>query len=932
MAGYVIPVLGILALVGVNLFFFGHKKRSRAAEHKGAYQEVRIRVHGGYHPSSVRVRAGIPLRIVFDRRESDPCTERVLLPDFGVNTELLAFKKTVVQFTPTQTGHFEFMCSLGKTHGRLMVEDGAVTPDKTALSPSARPEEEQVTLKIRGMHCASCVLTVETGLKEVPGVLSASVSLPLEKAVVTVRGGKDRLPELVRVVKEAGYEAVPEQEEAREGSALEAREREQARVARDLLARLSVSTALSSLVLLGSLPELFPGGLLRPATILHSRVTQFLLTTPVQFWAGLPFLRGMMAAFGRRWADMNTLIGIGTLSAYIYSTVVTFFPSVVPENLRYVYYDGAAVIITLILLGRYLEARARKTSSAALRKLMGLQAKTARRVVHGNEEDVPISAISVGDLLVVRPGERIPTDGEVVEGWSAVDESMVTGEFVPVDKLVGDRVIGGTLNQSGALVIRATRVGKDTLLAHIIHTVEMAQASKAPIQRLVDIVAGYFVPVVINIAILAFVAWALWGPQPRFNYAFVTFVSVLIIACPCALGLATPISIMVATGKGAELGILVRDAEALEIAHRVRTMVLDKTGTLTEGKPRVAQILVADDSEKMGGMPEEVLRIAASAERRSEHPIARAVVAEAEARGIALSDPADFVAVPGKGVRARINNHNAWVGSAAFLRENDTSVESLQKKAEALYQNGMTVIYVATADSSEAPPRAIGVIGITDTLKPGAKETVTALKQMGLRVVMLTGDNRRTAQAFARQLDVDKVISEVLPEQKADVVRSLQMGRETADAGSDTRGESPRSGFSPGLRSAASRDGAAEVVAMVGDGINDAPALAQADLGIAMGSGADIAMETAGITLIGGDIRKVPTAISLSRATIHNIRQNLFWAFIYNVLGIPLAAGVLYPLIGKQLNPMIAALAMAMSSVSVVTNANRLRFFRPPRL
>jgi Cu+-exporting ATPase len=1010
---YVVPILGIAALVGVNLFFFGGRKKGRAAEQKGAYQEVRVRVQGGYNPSSVRVRAGVPVRMVFDRREDDPCTEKVLIPDFEVVADLPAFKKTVVQFTPSQAGNFDFSCQMGMVHGRLIVENGAMQtvpqpigvatkeateqvsllirglhcascvmsvenalkevpgvasasvslplekavvtveggrariPELTkavadagyaAIPEQREREDKQVTLAIRGMHCASCVMSVENALKEVPGVTSVSVSLPLEKAVVTVEGGRARIPELTQAVADTGYEAVPEREEAGEESPLVTREREEQKVARDLLTRLAVAAVLSTLVVIGSLPDMLHGVIHWRIGVLHSPVTQFLLTTPIQFWAGYPFLRGMMGAFARRWADMNTLVGVGTLSAYVYSAVVTFVPSAVPENLRYVYYDGAAVIITLILLGRYLEARARKRSSAALRKLMGLQAKTARRIVDGREEDVPMNEIRAGDTLVVRPGERVPTDGEVNDGWSAVDESLVTGEFAPVDKMPGAKVIGGTLNQSGALIIRATRVGKDTLLAHIIHTVEMAQASKAPIQRLVDIIAGYFVPVVINIAIVAFIAWSVWGPEPRFNYAFVTFVSVLIIACPCALGLATPISIMVGTGKGAELGILIRDAEALEIAHKVRTIVFDKTGTLTEGKPRVAAVVVAAEGPRTNtdehgrGGEDEVLRLAASAERRSEHPLARAVLASAVARGLPLADPADFEAVPGKGIRTSINGNRVWVGSAEFLKEMGADSSSLQNDANALYEDGMTVIYVAAQGAADVLPRAIGAVGITDTLKAGAKETVAALRKMGMKVMMLTGDNRRTAQAFARYLGIDEVMAEVLPVQKADAVRSLQGFRDagfSTDRSDSFDGSDRSSPRTSRLTPHASRLTPHGLVAMVGDGINDAPALAQADLGIAMGSGADIAMETAGITLVQGDIRKVPVALALSRATIRNIRQNLFWAFIYNVLGIPLAAGVFYPLIGKLLNPMVAALAMAMSSVSVVTNANRLRLFHP---
>jgi Cu+-exporting ATPase len=918
MSEYLVPMAGFVALVGVNLFFFGGKKKGRVAEQKGAYQEVRVRVQGGYHPSRVRVRAGVPVRMVFDRREKDPCTEKVVVDALGVSADLPAFKKTVMKFTPEHPGNYDISCQMGVVHGRLVVEKGASAPSGPGGGVSAEPAERRISLRIRGMHCASCVVNVETALKEVPGVVAASVNLPLEKAVVTVKEGELRVADLMKAVEEAGYEAVPESESASgEASPLKAREREEQGAARDLLLRLVTAAIFSSLVVIGSLPDMLHGRVSWRIEWLHSPVTQFLLTLPVQFWAGLPFLRGMMAAFARRWADMNTLIGVGTMSAFLYSAVVTFAPSVIPQELRHVYYDGAGVIITLILLGRYLEARAKKHSGAALRKLMSLQPGTARRLSEDREEDVPIQEVHPGDVLVVRPGERIPTDGEVVEGWSAVDESLVTGEFAPVDKTVGDKVIGGTLNQSGALVIRATRVGKETLLAHIIRTVEMAQASRAPIQRLVDIVAGYFVPVVINIAIIAFIAWSMWGPPPRFNYALVTFVSVLIIACPCALGLATPISILVGTGKGAELGILIRDAEALEIAHKVRVIVFDKTGTLTEGKPRVAAVVALpprDGGDGMGVTENEVLRLCASAERRSEHPLARAIVKYAEDRALRLLDPRDFQAFPGKGIQATVDGHLVWVGSAEFLREQGASPEVLQKSVEALYEDGMTVIFVAASrwGPEVSAPVTIGAIGISDTLKAGAKEAVAALQKMGLKIVMLTGDHRRTALAIARQLGIDEVLAEVLPDQKTEAIRALQL---------------PAGGHL--FSQVADRSARGTIVAMVGDGINDAPALAQADLGIAMGTGADIAMETAGMTLVQGDLRKVPIALALSRATIGNIRQNLFWAFIYNVLGIPLAAGAFYPIVGRLLNPMVAALAMAMSSVSVVANANRLRFFQP---
>jgi Cu+-exporting ATPase len=597
---------------------------------------------------------------------------------------------------------------------------------------------------------------------------------------------------------------------------------------------------------------------------------------------------------------MNTLIAVGTSAAYFYSLAMTIAPGffrtrgITPA----VHYETAAVIITLILLGRLLEAIARGRTSEAIKRLMGLQSKTARLVRDGEETDVPVDEVRIGDRVVMRPGEKIPVDGIVREGASAVDESMLTGESLPVEKRPGDGVIGATLNKTGTFRFEATKIGKETVLAQIIRLVEEAQGSKAPIQRLADRVAGVFVPTVIGIAVLTFLVWLAVGPSPAFLFAMLNFVAVLIIACPCALGLATPTAIMVGTGKGAELGILIRNGASLETAHKLTTVVFDKTGTLTKGEPEVTDILRdesretrAETDEPRAVSREELLRLAASLERGSEHPLGEAIVTRAKEQGLTLSEVTEFEAVPGLGVRGRVDGQAVLLGNAKFLADSGVELQELTPAAEGLAARGRTPMFVAVDG------RAAGVIAVADTLKERSVEAVRALRRLGLELVMITGDNRRTAAAIAKQVGIDRVLAEVLPEQKAGEVRKLQAE--------------------------------GKVVAMVGDGINDAPALAQADVGIAIGTGTDVAMEASDITLIRGDLTSVVTAIELSKRTIRTIRQNLFWAFLYNVLGIPIAAGVLYPFTGLLLDPMIGSAAMALSSVSVVSNSLRLRRFRP---
>jgi Cu+-exporting ATPase len=616
---------------------------------------------------------------------------------------------------------------------------------------------------------------------------------------------------------------------------------------------------------------------------------QLALATPVVLWGGWPFFARGWASLVNRSLNMFTLIALGTGTAFAYSVVATLFPHAFPAPFRGhggeipVYFEAAAVITTLVLLGQVLELRARSQTSGAIRALLGLAPKTARRLREdGTEEDIPLDQVSVGDRLRVRPGEKVPVDGEIVEGRSTIDESMITGEPIPVAKGPGERVIGGTVNGTGGLILRAERVGAETMLAQIVRLVGEAQRSRAPIQRLADVVSAYFVPGVIAVAVVTFLAWALFGPEPRMVYALVNAVAVLIIACPCALGLATPMSIMVGTGRGAMAGVLIKDAEALETLERVDTVVVDKTGTLTEGKPRLVTVLATPDRDEA-----ELVRLAASLERASEHPLAAAVAASALGRGLTLDQAESFESITGRGVKGIIGSRAVAIGNRTLLESMGIDPGELATRAEDLRRDGQTVIYVVVEG------RPAGLLGIADPIKDSTPEAVGLLHAEGLRVVMLTGDHRATAEAVGRRLGLDDVRADVLPDQKADVVRRLQ---------------------AEGRR-----------VAMAGDGINDAPALAQAEVGIAMGTGTDIAMESAGVTLVKGDLRGIARARRLSRATMRNIRQNLAFAFLYNLLGVPVAAGVLYPVLGLLLSPMIASAAMTLSSVSVILNALRLR-------
>ncbi|TAK04615.1 cadmium-translocating P-type ATPase [Patescibacteria group bacterium] len=750
------------------------------------------------------------------------------------------------------------------------------------------------TYPVRGMHCASCVRTIETALGKVPGVTKASVNLAAEKAQVTFDAAHTSPAQLAKATEDVGYHldvtepsapdtphaapSHPAMGEPGHDHAAMLREME----GKDMQRKVWTGIVLSAVIVLGSYPQFFP---FLPAALADGYVL-LLLTLPVQFWVGSSFYAGLKLLVKHRQADMNTLVAVGTLAAFGYSLAATVAPQWFTSGglKAELYYDTSAVIVTLVLLGRYLEAKARKKANEAIRKLLGLQVKIAHRVVDGREEDVPIDAVRVGDLLRVRPGEKIPVDGIVTEGASSLDESLVTGESLPVDKAVGDRVIGTTVNQTGTLVLKADKVGADTVLSQIVRMVEQAQASKAPIQRLADAVSAIFVPIVFGIAALTFLVWFFFGPQPALTFALLNTVGVLIIACPCAMGLATPIAVIVGTGKGAQMGVLIKDAAALEGARKLTAVAFDKTGTITTGKPVVTDVI---------GQRAEVLRIAGSAERHSEHPLARAIVVAAEADKIALAEPADFAAVTGAGVRATIDGASVLVGTRKLMRDNGVRDAGWDEKLAAFEAQGKTSILVARGGE------VIGAVAIADTVKETSREAVARLKAMGLRVIMLTGDHERVAAHIAGQVGITEFRAQVLPEDKVGVIKELQ---------------------AQGLR-----------VGMAGDGINDAPALAQADVGFAMGTGTDVAMDAGDVTLMRGDLRALADAIDLSRATIRNAKQNLLWAFGYNVVLIPIAAGVLYPVNGMLLNPILAGAAMAFSSLSVVLNALRLKRWHPGR-
>jgi Cu+-exporting ATPase len=819
----VIAIVAAAVLTALLAWYFFAPRASKRAVVNGDVQVQTVVVKGGYSPSVVEVVQGVRARLVFDRQETGDCSSRVVFPDFKVNQSLPAYASTVVEFVPEQIGDFGFECGMNMLHGTVKVVAGSTDGPQTA-----------------------------TALLERPGTVPIGERDPADPLLFA----------------DGAEEAA-----------------EHAREIRDLRRRVIVGAVLTLPVLLSVMAHDVFGAMWVPSLLLAPWF-QLLLVSPVMFYTGWPIHRTGWLALTKRQAEMNSLITLGTIAAYGFSLVATFVPWILPVEARGVYFEAVGVILTLILLGRLLEARAKAGTGEAIRTLIGLQPRTARVVRGDSELEIPVGDVVVGDIVVIRPGEKLPVDGRVTEGTSAVDEAMITGEPIPVVKSAGDTVIGATINQTGSFRYAATKVGVDTMLAQIIRLVREAQGSKAPIQRLADKVSSYFVPVVIAIAIWTFAAWFVFGPPPEGVYALVAAVAVLIIACPCALGLATPLSITVATGKAATSGILIRSAEALETAHKMSTVVLDKTGTITNGTPVLTDLLPADGFDADG-----LLALTAAAERDSEHPLAAAIVAAAQQRRLDLARSNTFESITGQGVRARVGDRTVLVGNARLLTGAGIDTSSLAADVAALAADGKTPMLVAI-DGQPA-----GVVGVADTIKDGSIDAIADLTARGIDVVMMTGDNRATAAAIARQVGINRVVAEVMPEHKAREVRRLQAeGR---------------------------------IVGMVGDGINDAPALAQADVGSAIGTGTDVAIEASDITLISGNLAGMVTAIDLSRATMRNIRQNLVFAFGYNVVGIPLAAGVLYPAFGLLLSPMIAALAMALSSLSVVTNSSRLRRFTP---
>jgi len=758
------------------------------------------------------------------------------------------------------------------------------------------PHQSQ-TITIGGMTCASCVNHVEKALTKIPTVLSATVNLATQTATITSWAGDIPTADLQQAITNAGYSLISESN--RKDSSSTDNSPIQENQIRLIFLRAVFSGIVGLLVMLGTM-NLLPG--FTSFSLGTRHLVLFSITTVVLLWAGRPIYFAAWKAALHKSTNMNTLIAVGTLSAYGYSALATFFPSFFETSgiPAAVYYDTAIIIIALILFGRYLETKAKNQTSSAIQELMSLQPKTARVRRGQKDEDIPIEFVQPGDILVVRPGEQIPVDGVVTEGHSSVSEAMLTGESLPIEKEPGSKVFSGTMNSSGSILLQASAIGRDTVLARIVQLVEEAQGSKPPIQRFVDYIASIFVPAILGIATLSFVLWWVLGPEPALTYAVLTFVAVLIIACPCALGLATPTAIMVGTGRGARQGILIRHGEALEIAHQIDTIVLDKTGTLTQGIPTVTDIIVPTWNQK------ELIRLAASLERRSEHPLAQAIVDYANQQSLVLEEPQDFVNTPGEGVSGTIGDQSVIIGNVPFVTKHlkATQFENLSHSIEQMAQRGKTPILLSINGQVE------GIIGIADTIRSESKAAIQHLTQAGLEVVMLTGDHTQVAEAIAAELGISRFFAETLPDQKAGIIQNLQQQERKR-------------------------------VAMVGDGINDAPALAQADLGIAIGTGTDVAMETAQITLMSGDLRGISKAFQLSRATMRTIHQNLFWAFAYNVLLIPLAAGLLYPIFQKIggvpqglhwlfgeygfLQPIMAATAMAFSSVSVVTNSLRLK-------
>lgn len=747
----------------------------------------------------------------------------------------------------------------------------------------------EMQVHIAGLHCASCVRFIEDTLHQVPGILAATLNPGTEKATIQYVPEQVNFEVIKKAIESTGYQTVHRIEESESpDEETEGHEREY----KSLMRKFWFAAAVSIPVMLVAYPEIawlyLPYLFTKEISETAIRVLfglSGLAALPVLFYSGRQFYTGAWAAFRHHSADMNTLIALGTGAAWLYSTVAILFPAIFPEGTANPFYDVATVVTALVVLGQALEVRAKGQTSQAIRKLIGLQAKTARVVRDGQEAEIPVEEVLVGDTVIVRPGDKIPVDGEIIAGRSAIDESMVTGESLPVDKKTGDEVIGATVNTTGSFKFRATKVGKDTALAQIVKMVQSAMGTKPPIARLVDVVSGYFVPSVMIAAVLSFLIWFNFGPAPAVAFAVVTAVTVLIIACPCAIGMAVPLSLVAGVGKGAEHGVLIRHGEALQTASKLQTIVLDKTGTITKGKPELTDTVAAPGFDE-----KTVLRLAASADRPSEHPLAQAIVAGARSRELNPEEPSDFNAIPGHGVEAMVEGKRVLLGNTKLMRREKVDTATIDEDVLRLQNEGKTAMLVAVDG------QAAGIVAVADTLKEDSVEAIQVMKKMGLEVVMITGDNERTAQAIARQVGIDRVLADVLPEDKA-----LQVHQLKAEG---------------------------KQVGMVGDGINDAPALVEADVGLAIGTGTDVAIEAADITLMSGSLRGVAYAIEISRATMRNAKQSLFGAFIYNTVGIPIAAGVFYPVMGLLLSPILAGAAMAASSITVVTNANRLRFFK----
>lgn len=751
-------------------------------------------------------------------------------------------------------------------------------------------------LRVQGIYCSGCITQIETALQRTPGVVAATLNPATEEATVEYVPSQIDLQAIQKAVESVGpYKAV--EATAPSPEAVRKEEDDSEREYRSLMRKWWFGAAVGVFTMIFSYPQLFPG--LREALPHGSLQLRYLwgfmglLSLAVMAYSGNQFFTGMWESLKKRTANMHTLIAIGTGVAWVYSTIAVLFPQIFPSpEMTDVYYDVTVVVTALVVLGLAMEVKAKGRTSEAIKKLIGLQAKTARVIRDGKEIDIPVEEVLVGDVVVVRPGEKIPVDGEVLEGASAVDESMITGESIPVEKRVGDEVMGATINKTGSFKFRATKVGKDTALANIIRMVQDAQATKVPIQRIVDVVSSYFTPAVIILAILGFIIWYDFGPEPALAYALIVAVTTLIIACPCALGMATPMSLTTGIGLGALNGILIRGGEALQTAKGLNTIILDKTGTITYGKPVLTDVVLAAGNPEGATLTEdELLRLAAAVEKGSEHPLAAAIVEGAQARNLTLPETQNFNAIPGHGVEALVEGHQILLGNLKLMRDRGIEVGALQEHAKKLADDGKTPMYVAVDG------KIAGIVAVADTVKEDSKQAIQTLKQMGLEVVMITGDNERTAKAIARQVGIERVFAEVLPQDKAHNVQKLQLE--------------------------------GKKVGMVGDGINDAPALAQADVGFAIGTGTDVAIEASDITLIKGSLRGVVTAIQISRATMRNVYQNLVGAFIYNGLGIPIALGVFYPFFGTLLSPLMAAAAMSFSSVTVIANANCLKRFKP---